>query len=105
MHKRDNLTWESYDPTWLVILAKEQYPYEPEFGEALARCIRRAEDCQSYMYFVDPKDANQPGAEWQFKQNIMLASETEGTLVLDVLKDGRIGGVEFLKRLCTDEVT
>jgi hypothetical protein len=105
MHNEGALKWETYDPAWLVALAKEQYPDEPCFAEALARCTRRAEGCPSYMYFVDPKDVNQPGAEWQFDQNIMLESDAEGMLILDVLKDGRIGGVEFVTRPCMDKVT
>lgn len=93
------MKWEPYDPRWLVALAKEQYPDDPQFAEALARCTSRSEESPAYIHFVDPKDANKPGAEWQFDQNIMLESETEGRIILDVLKGGRIGGAEFLERI------
>jgi hypothetical protein len=39
------------------------------------------------------------GSEWQFDHNVILTDETEGTLVLDILKGNRVGGIEFLKRL------
>lgn len=75
-------------------------PDEVWLLEALGRCTLGWAWCKSYINFVDPTNPNQPGSEWQFKGNVLLDDER---LVLDVLKDGRIGGVEFLDRLCEDE--
>jgi uncharacterized protein YuzE len=33
--------------------------------------------------------------EWQFNKNITLEHPEQGDLILDILKDGQIGGVEF----------
>jgi hypothetical protein len=52
-----------------------------------------------YLYFVDPADANQPGSEWQIADNVRLEHPKEGTLVLDILADRRVGGIEFWGRL------
>lgn len=93
------MDWQPYDPAWLVELAREQSPDEPWLADALARCTRAAEESRAYLYFVDPADANQPGAGWQFVENLTLEHPREGTLVLDILTGRRVGGVEFLKRL------
>lgn len=93
------MDWQPYDPAWLVELAREQLPDEPWLADALARCTRAAESGHAYLYFVDPADANQPGAEWQFEENLTLEHRHEGALILDILAGQRVGGVEFLKRL------
>ncbi|HEX8271302.1 MAG TPA: hypothetical protein VF615_01550 [Longimicrobiaceae bacterium] len=93
------MRWEPYDPAWLVALARDSRPDEPWLAEALARCTRAAEGGRAYLYFVDPARPDEPGSAWQFEENVVLHHPREGELVLDVLRDGRIGGVEFLKRL------
>ncbi len=91
--------WQPYDPTWLVALARQQKPDQPGLAEALARCERAWIRSVAYTYFVDPVNANRHGAKWQVARNVMLQSPDQGESVLDVLKDGRIGGVEFLARV------
>jgi hypothetical protein len=93
------MRWEPYDPAWLVALARDSRPGEPWLAEALARCTRAAEGGRAYLCFVDPAGADEPGSQWRFRENVLLRHPREGELVLDVLRDGRIGGVEFLKRL------
>ena len=89
-------TWIDYDPAWLVALAREQLP---ALAPALSRCTRALVESKAYIYFVSGDEANQPGSEWQFDRNEFLRDPVRGELVLDVLKDGRIGGIEFLSRL------
>jgi len=93
------LRWQPYDPTWLVDLAKEQYPEQTWLHQALARCTKCLQESRAYIYFVSQERPNQPGSEWQFKRNVPLDSKKEGPLVLDVLEDGRIGGFEIIKRI------
>jgi hypothetical protein len=81
--------WRPYDPTWLVALAKVQ---TPELAEALARCTQAQEECPAYFLFVDP-------ATWSFDRNVILDDRREGELVLDVMTDDRVGGVEFRSKL------
>jgi hypothetical protein len=92
-------TWEAYDPTWLVELAREQVPEEPWLPDALSTCRRAWRRSAACTYFVDPTNPNKPGSDWQFDANIVVEHPTEGTLVLDVLKDQRIGGFETLDRI------
>lgn len=93
------MDWKSYDPTWLVRLARTSFPQDPWLAEALTTCTRAVQESRAYLRFVDATDANQPGSEWQFERNIVLEHPGEGDLVLDVLRGGRVGGVEFLSRL------
>jgi len=89
-------SWAAYDPTWLVQLAREQLP---ELVDALSRCTRASVDCVAYLRFVPGERANRPGSEWQSDRAEVLEHPEHGCLILDVLQDGRIGGVEFYDRL------
>jgi hypothetical protein len=92
-------TWKTYDPGWLVKLAKEQHSDFPWLAEALTNCTRASWESKAYVHFVDPTDANKPGAEWQIDCNMTLNDEEHGELILDILKGQRVGGVEFYDRL------
>jgi hypothetical protein len=90
---------EPYNPGWLVALARRQHPEKPWLADAFARCNAVIKRAQFIIHFVDPTDANQPGAEWQFDTTLWMKDPVEGNLVVDVLKGGRIGAVEFYDRL------
>jgi hypothetical protein len=93
------MDWKPYDPAWLVDWVRATGPEPAWLADALARCTRAAESGRAYLYFVDPADANQPGADWQIADNVTLEHPKEGTLVLDILTGQRVGGIEFLRRL------
>jgi hypothetical protein len=50
------------------------------------------------LYFVDSSCPNEPGSAWQFDFCVELESPTDGWLILDILKDRRVGGVEFVDK-------
>lgn len=89
------LVWETYDPSWLVALARAQAPGEEWLAQSLRACTRAAKRNERYLYFVDPSNPNAPGAQWQFKETFIL-ERPEGEVAIDILKDGCVGGVEFL---------
>jgi len=93
------MKWVSFDPSWLVALAQEQLPDEKWLPKALAACRSCSWESRAYAHFVDNSNPNQPGSKWQFERNLVLFDAKEGELVLDVLTERRIGGVEFLQRL------
>jgi hypothetical protein len=93
------MEWKPYDPTWLVDWVRAERPDLALLADALERCTRAMEGGRAYLYFVDPADANRPGAEWQIADGAVLHHPREGTLILDILEDGRVGGIEFLARL------
>ena len=88
-----------FDIAWIINLIREQDPQRTDLIEQLNKSEIRGWIRQPYVRFVSSENANQPGAEWQFEQNIVLEHETEGTIVLDILKDGRIGGIEFVSQI------
>ena len=92
-------SWQPYDPSWLVRLAREHYPEVPWLATALEKCTRCKIKSKAYVCFVDPTNANQLGADWQFAENIVLEDPEHGDIVIDVLENQRIGGVEFLDQL------
>jgi len=89
--------WETYNPKWLVDLAKEQIPDRPEIISALSNCVKAKRQSRAYIYFVSGDNPNQPNAEWQFEENILLVDKKVGTIILDVLQGNKIGGLELLK--------
>jgi hypothetical protein len=96
----NRMRFEPHDPTWLVELAKTERPDLPWLVESLARCVQcHWKRRRIYVYFVDPEPANQPGADWQYRETISLEHPKFGHIKLDILKDNRVGGVEFYDRL------
>jgi hypothetical protein len=87
--------WESYDPEWLVELAREQHPDKPWLAYALSACTRGRHESRAYIYFVDAAAPNEPGSQWQFRENVLLTTR-KGEVVLDILASGVVGGAEFL---------
>jgi len=88
--------WEKYNPTWLVELAQLLLPNEAWLAEALAECTQYYQDGPSYLYFIDRDAAPNRNSEWAFERNIILRHPTRGEVVLDILKNKKVGGVELL---------
>jgi hypothetical protein len=89
-----NKKWEPYDPSALVELAREQHPEEVWLPDALAACSRGRRESEAYIHFVDPDSSG-----WRFDRNLQLESPSDGLIVLDILTNHRIGGVEFVDKL------
>jgi hypothetical protein len=81
----------------LIELVKEQEPERKDIIFALTDSIGGHWESKANYRFVNSKKANKIGAEWQFDENIVLEHDTLSTIVLDYLKDKRIGGIEFMK--------
>ena len=83
----------------IVELIRKQEPERVDLIDQLRKQIKGSIDIKAYVQFVNSDKPNQKGSEWQFDENIILEHETEGTIVLDILKDGRIGGIEFINQI------
>lgn len=88
---------EIFNPQWIIDMVKEQEPDRLDVIDALEKCVKGKWESRAYIHFVSPKNANQEGSDWQFDENIVLEHDTEGTVVIDLLKSGKIGGIEFVK--------
>jgi hypothetical protein len=96
---RNNMGWDIYNPEWLAQLAETQLPEERWLPEAIRKCTKYYKGSDAYYYFVSPKNPNMPGSEWQHDRSIIIKDEYKGIIVLDILKDNRVGGVEFLDKI------
>jgi uncharacterized protein YuzE len=89
----------SHELNWIIDIAREQIGDDENLINALEKCTKGRWESNAYLQFVSSKKANEPDAEWQIQESIVLQHEIEGELVIDVLKDGRIGGIEFISRI------
>ena len=77
-----NNKWETYNPEWLVDIAREQIPDRSEIIIALSECVKAKLESKAYVYFVNGDNPNEPNSEWQFEENIMLEDRKNGTINL-----------------------
>ena len=80
----------------IIRLVREQEPEREDIITALQNCKGGYWGSKAYYNFVDSKNPNKPGSAWQHDECIVIEQENAGDLVIDILKDGRIGGIEFI---------
>lgn len=88
-----------FEIEWIIELIKEQGLYRLDLIEQLKNADRKKWIRQPCIYFVSIVEPNQPDSEWQFDESVVLEHEIEGTIVLNALKDKRIGGIEFINQI------
>ena len=86
----------SIDIEQIIFLLKRQEPDRDDIVESLRKAKNGQWTSNGYYSFVNSKDANETDAEWQFCENVVLEQENKGDIVLDILKDGQVGGIEFM---------
>jgi hypothetical protein len=82
-------TWRDYDPTWLVDAARKNFPNDQELHRALSQCTKALGE-EPVVYFADP------AKDWHIARDVRLNDTAKGDVEIDILKDGRVGGVEIL---------
>ena len=82
---------------WIIDLVKEQEPDRVDLIEQLEKSNIRKWMRQPYVRLIsDPEVAP---FNHRIEESIPLVHETEGTIVLDILGDGRIVGIEFISQI------
>ena len=76
----------------LAPLALAQWPDRPELAAAFARCTVQWLESDKYTYLVDPFKPEL----WRYAGGVTLECPVLGSLNVDVLEDGSIGGIEFM---------
>lgn len=90
---------KKYDPTWLIKSVERVQDNYPWLLDALKECTEATEE-NHYTYFLKkPTQPNVSNSEWQFQESITLENTPEGEIVLDIIKNNRIAGIEFLSKL------
>jgi len=82
-----------YDPTWLVELAKQQFPELDWLPTALEACTEAERTEDGYAEVVSFIDR----MEGKFKENIILIEPKVGRIALDILIDGRVAGYSVIE--------
>ena len=80
----------------IIELVREEHPDIQDVITGLQNSVGGHWRSKAYYQFVDSKNANQIGAEWQHDDCIVVVKVD---IVIDLLKDGRIGGIEFISLL------
>lgn len=87
---------ETFNINEIIKLVMEQEPDRQDLIKALLETKGGYWSGNGYYQFVDSKYANQAGADWQHDESIVLEQENGGDIVIDLIKDGRVGGIEFI---------
>ena len=79
-------------------IAKKEYPKKSWLHRELRNCTNRlvVSDDPAMIYFVTPQNANQLGSEWQHEECIESESYEKGSIVVDILKNHKIGAIELI---------
>lgn len=91
--------WEDYDPSWIIKASEYRTKEYSWLANALKQCTKAKEKSEYYTYFVDKSKPNKPGSEWQFQESITIENSPEGDIILDIIKNNRVGGIEFLSKV------
>jgi hypothetical protein len=82
-------------------LIQVQEPERKDIIIALQNCDDGYWASRSYYQFVNTINSNKAGSDWQNEECLVIETENEGDIVIDILKDGRIGGIEFINLIET----
>lgn len=82
----------------IKILEKEE-PKNENLIQLLENCNGGNWESKAYYRFVNSKNANQPNSEWQFQENVIIEHNKIGTIVIDLLKNNKIGGIELISQI------
>lgn len=87
---------KSFDPQWLVDAIRAEYPHESELIAAAERVSKYDSGSSLQIYFLSPTSPNEPGSAWQYAHSVHIEKSKYGELAIDIMKDGCLGGIEFL---------
>lgn len=78
----------------IIELVKQQVPEREDVVKALKKCSVGKWTSSGYYQF--PLSKKGKSADWKFNENLLLEHEFLGFIVLDILKNGIIAGIEFI---------
>ena len=79
----------------IIDLVRQQEPQRQDIVKSLKQCSGGKWISSGYYKFYALKNGNK-GPKWEFRENIVLEHKFLGLIVLDLLKNGRIAGIEFI---------
>ncbi len=91
--------WKVYDPRWLAEDCQYAFSEYPWLEDALKPCCKARKRSAFYTYFEKHSRPNEPSSNWQIQESIHIEGTREGDIILDIIKENRVGGIEFISRL------
>jgi len=89
---------EPFDPQWLVAVACSKRPEDNSLHRALAGCslVSWESDAHAYARVLasDGSDLAQ-----DFYRSVVFEDTPFGFVVVDIMRDGSVGGIEFVDRV------
>ena len=92
-------TPKEFKPSMLIATVQKQFPEYPWLPEALEKCGIGEWESPAYVGYISRQNPNQPGSVWQFATSVILDHESLGMVILDILTDNRLGGIEFVDQI------
>ena len=83
----------------IIKLIEEQEPEMLELIKELETFKKKKWIPQAYIPFKYPEKSNSNNTGWKISESVVLEHKTEGTIVLDILENGKIGGIEFVNKI------
>ena len=87
-----------FEPEHLIQLLHTQYPQRTDVLRALQLCSGGYWETSDYIYFLRSHVCDQPNKDSQIVEKLVLKDHAEGSIVLEVVADGRIAGIGFVTR-------
>jgi hypothetical protein len=80
----------------IIELVRQQEPRRKDIIKSLKKSTRGKWTSSKYYEFPCSKMSKKKDLQWNFYENILLEHAFLGLIVLDVLKNGSIAGIEFI---------
>jgi hypothetical protein len=74
----------------IIELVREQHPERQDVIVGLQNTVRGKWTSKGYYQFVHSSNAN------DYDEAIVIEQDSKGDIIIDLLKAGRIGGIEFM---------
>jgi hypothetical protein len=87
-----------FEPDHLIRLLHAQFPHRTDVLRALQLCSGGCWESNDYIYFIHSRKAVAENLEIQVVESLVLDDMNKGTIVVDVVADGRIAGIGYLTK-------
>ena len=94
-----NTAQKPFEPDHLIRLLHGQYPHRTDVIRALQLCSSGYWESNDYINFISSRQPDQQNSESQIVESLTLEDMEEGTIVVNIVSDGRIAGISYLSRV------
>lgn len=88
-----------FDIQSVIDLIKEQKPERLDLIEQLEKIEKKKMIRRPYISFKHKGKQGKKADEWKIQECLELQHKTEGIIILDIHKNGKIGGIELIDQI------